>query len=283
MKAYPSIRSLLVMARPHNGLICVLVLLAGQVDRYGSEAGWGYLISTWPAALALFMLCCCAHLVNDLVDLPADRDNRPERPLPAGELAPSQVRLAALLLLLVSLFLGLMTFPHWWVWWLIWSAGGLLYSVGVKGRHPVAAPLWTALVITSCWMAGAGAGGMSGQELGIMASMIWFLYYREIVKGMEDSRGDLLAGYLTCFGRFPGNKPGLVVLAVPLVLGGLFLAGTAASVLGGLLAVAFVLTLVWGGVYLFSGSPSWVSSAGSLLKWTAGMGVGLLVFQQAGW
>lgn len=282
MKALRFLGPLLVMARPHNGLICVLVLVVGLMGPTWAQTDWGALLGYWPSALALFLLCSAAHLVNDLVDLPADRDNRPLRPLVTGSLPSALVRWVALSILLGSFFLGFLSSPHWWPWWLVWTIGGMVYSVGIKGRHPMLAPIWTALVIASCWSAGASLGGMTHREWAILALMMWFLILRELVKGMEDARGDLLAGYLTCHGRFPATRTGVLFLALPLVLVGLFLTMAATSIWTAALSLAFVLTLVGAGVYLFTGAPGWINSAGSLLKWSASLGVGLLLIQKSG-
>lgn len=54
----------------------------------------------WLAASAAVLLYAAGLLLNDLADLPADRAERPARPLPAGLVAPGPVWAAAVLLAL---------------------------------------------------------------------------------------------------------------------------------------------------------------------------------------
>ena len=116
----------MVAMRPHNGLICGLVLLAGWPQGMVAGGGWGL-----AAALAVVLLCSAAHLVNDLVDLPADRRNRPGRPLPSGYLTPRVARNGALTSWLLGLGLGLVSRPDWWGWWLFWALAGPGYSLSL--------------------------------------------------------------------------------------------------------------------------------------------------------
>ena len=160
--------------------------------------GWGRdapaLLVQIAAAAALLLLCAAAHLVNDVVDLPADRTNRPSRPLVTGQVSYRLVRRAAAMTLLSGWALGLLAIPSWWGWWLFWGLAGPGYSLLAKGRGWWA-PLWTATVVGSCYLAGATVAGVTAAEGLVTVVIVYFVVFREAVKSFEDSGGDLRAGY----------------------------------------------------------------------------------------
>jgi 4-hydroxybenzoate polyprenyltransferase len=271
MKQSSGLIPLLVATRPHNSLGCAGVLAAGWLA--GQQ---GPLTSALLPGLALGLLCAAAHLVNDVVDLPADRANRPARPLPRATLSVSQARRGAWVLLVLGFLLGMASRPSWSGWWLFWALGGTGYSLLAKGR-PRRAPLWTALVIGSCWAAGAGADGLSRQDAVVGLAVVWFIYLREVVKGLEDARGDLMAGYGSCAGRFPGTRKGLLVLSVPLALAVFTVLLSGMNPLDLALGLVFLGSLALAVVFVLTGRPRGLPSAGSLLKMGAFTGLALLV------
>jgi 4-hydroxybenzoate polyprenyltransferase len=180
---------LVVAMRLHNALGCALVFLAGRFPPNPDHMTVELL-----SAMAVGLLCVAAHLTNDLVDLPADRTNRPHRPLPEGRLSLAAVRNSLVITLVAGLGLGLILIPSWWPWWLFWAASGPGYSLWAKGRGWIA-PLWTAGVITSCLVPGFLERGLSAVDVAVLCFMFWYLVFREIVKTLADFRGDCLAGY----------------------------------------------------------------------------------------
>ena len=167
-------------------------------------------------AVAVFLLAASSHLVNDIVDLPADRTNRPRRPLPSGALEPARTRGIAVLALGAGLILGLLFWPWWWAWWLFWGLAGPGYSLFAKG-HGWRAPLWTAAVIASCFLAGAGSNGYGVLDVILFMSIYYYIFFREFVKNLEDAAGDRIAGYRTFAGGRWDRWPVVLILALPLV------------------------------------------------------------------
>jgi len=263
--------ALLTGMRLHNGLACALVLLAGRSRLPDIHPGRELAL-----ALAIILLSSAAHLINDLADLPADRTNRPGRPLPAGRVTASAVRRAAAWTWGGGLFLGLAGEPSWTGWWLFWGLAGPGYSLLAKGRGWLA-PLWTAAVISSCWLAGVHATGLRHGDLLVFGTIYWYLVLREVVKTLADMPGDLRAGQRSFAGRFPGTPRGVLLLVAPLLAGVAWWlkveswlpARGAALILGACLlgAAAVVLRGLRGDRHL----------AGSLLKIGAFMGLALLL------
>lgn len=174
--------------RLHNGAACALLLWLGR-----GAPTTGPLRET-AAAAAVLLLCGAAHLANDLIDRPADRHNRPDRPLPGGRLRAPRLRRWLAASWSAGLGLGILALPAWTGWWILWALGGPGYSLLAKGRG-WRAPVWTAAVITSCWAAGTVERGFGGAEAAATGLLLSYLTLRELIKGGEDRRGDLLAGY----------------------------------------------------------------------------------------
>ena len=256
--------------RLHNGVACALILWVGRSRIENSSVGQDLV-----AGLAVVLLCAAAHLVNDLLDLGTDRANRPERALPAGALSTSDLRRAFGLTWLAGMILGLISVPGWVAWWLFWGLAGPGYSLVAKG-HGWLAPIWTAGVIASCWLAGALQGGARWMDAIVFAGMTLYLVFRERVKALEDSRGDLLAGYLGFRAGFLGTPLGTVCLGAVLLPLGIWLVWSGPGLLVQGSALLYLVCLV-GGMWVTL-HPRWRAPhlAGSLLKVGAFAGVTLL-------
>ncbi len=230
--------ALLHAARPHNGLACALLALAGYWRGGGRDLELGGAIAT-----AVVLLCSAAHLVNDLVDLGADRTNRPSRPLPAGTLMPSLARKAAFVFWAGGLALGLALVPGWWPWWLFWALCGPGYSLLAKGRGWIA-PCWTAVVIGSCYLAGVLDAGVRIADVLIFIAISYFIFFRELIKITEDTAGDIDAGYRSLAAEHSQRWAGLLGLSLPLLaVGMLAVWGVWAGRLGQLAGGAFLIVL----------------------------------------
>lgn len=181
------------LVRWHNLLIAGGGVLAGGWIALGRVA--------FPAALLLaafsgLALGAAGNALNDLLDVPADRRNRPDRPLAAGRLAPR----TALALIVAAALLGLTVAAA--VSWALLLAGAAALAVmaayspflkryGAPGNVAVALvaglPLWY------------GALAVGQPALGVVpwALAAWLHLVREIVKDVQDEPGDRLVGRRT--------------------------------------------------------------------------------------
>ena len=123
----------------------------------GSQAA----VSPWPVVGSSLLLYAAGLLANDYFDLPADRAERPDRPLPSGAVPPRQALAAAIALAVAGLVLARIAGP--WPFALaavlvIVAAG---YNVGAK-----AVPILGAALMGSCrglsFLLGAAAAGPAG-------------------------------------------------------------------------------------------------------------------------
>lgn len=183
------------LARPPN---CALTAVSVWV---------GALVSGHPhataavaaAAFAAAAVAAAGNGLNDVLDLPADRVNRPDRPLPSGRLSPAAalVQSAALgaaglgAAFVVGLAAGAIAFAvavglalyNWW-WKRLGLPGNLLVSLLAAATFPY----------------GAVAAGGGGRWWVPAAFALLYHAGREVLKGAEDVEGDRPRGVRTLAG-----------------------------------------------------------------------------------
>lgn len=178
---------------------------------------------TLPVALAALGAACIAaagNAMNDVLDLREDRINRPDRPLPAGQLDVGPALILSSILgvggltaafvagvvpgfIAFCVLLGLAAY-NWW-----------LKRLGLVGN------LLVALIAASTFPYGAAAAGFGGRWW--IPALFAVLYHvgRELVKGVEDTQGDQLAGVRTMalvHGDMAASRLAAALLALVAVL-----------------------------------------------------------------
>jgi 4-hydroxybenzoate polyprenyltransferase len=118
--------------RPRQWVKNTLVLVPLALSGKGLEGG--RLGQVLLAFLALSLMTGATYIVNDLVDLPNDRQHRSKRlrPLASGRLAIVTALAAAPLAIAASLLLGTCVSPWVAAFLLVYLAGTLAYSFGLK-------------------------------------------------------------------------------------------------------------------------------------------------------
>ncbi|MDB5048886.1 MAG: geranylgeranylglycerol-phosphate geranylgeranyltransferase [Fibrobacteres bacterium] len=175
----------------------------------------------WKAAVlgsaAMAVLAAAGNMQNDVLDLQADRINRPDRPLPSGRVAPGPVLSASIALYLLAVLLGFALGGS--EGFLTLAMGLLLWLYNLKLK---AMPLWGNLAVAAlCALA------IYLPELGrfpdFTAIPVLFAFLttlaREVAKDAEDVAGDMAIGYNTLPIRFgPDAAKGVTAAACILVV-----------------------------------------------------------------
>lgn len=99
----PFLRAILLLTRLESSLLGFLAIFLPLVVRTNSLA------ISLGRAIPLLFICICTFVANDLGDVERDRVNHPNRPLPAGHLAPT----FAAVLYFTSLTLALFSTKHY--------------------------------------------------------------------------------------------------------------------------------------------------------------------------
>lgn len=197
--------------------------------------------------LATLCLAAAGYIFNDLQDLPTDRINRPDRPLPSGALRARQARLWLGIFVLTGGVLAIAAARmsgQWTQLWLYPAAGTGLYaySARLKGRglagNLLIGLFCAAAAALPAWAEGRNLARLSGPPYRpfwvLTGAFLGFAFaltvFRELVKDLEDQEGDRQQGYRTFpvqHGQKAAKKLGLAIalacgttaLLLPAVLG----------------------------------------------------------------
>jgi len=189
LKAYVSIM------RPINCLMMCIANLIGEFISIGFSIP---LYETLLASISVFLIVASAMVLNDYVDLPADRINAPERPLPSGRMTQREAIILFSLLsffgVLTSYFINLKTFlMASFYWFLAVAYDTKLKSKGLLGNFVVS------LSVAAPFVYGGLVVSSEITPLLFIFSTLAFLANtgREITKGIVDIEGDKMKGYRT--------------------------------------------------------------------------------------
>jgi len=193
------------------------MLMIGATSLLGYHLAYGDWLSPrcWLTALAIALVSGAGYITNDLVDLPTDRLNRPQRPLPSGRVSVPAAMAMAVVIGLTALAMG------FWLGWqmLIFTAvlivTCLTYSLWLKPQAPWGNLAVGALTASSLPFGALSAGGLD-QRLILPTALAFLLNLaREIYKDVEDTSGDMEMKARTLpiiLGPEPAVKVGGVVL-----------------------------------------------------------------------
>ena len=254
----------------------------------GLAAVVAYLIATGtltPAVLLLFvvvtLITAAGNIINDYFDVEIDRVNRPDRPIPSGQVRLSAARAYAVTLFLAGILVCLLTNDLCIAIAVINSLLLIVYAARLK-RTPLFGNITVSYLAASMFLFGGALGGLPGL-LHVMpfAGMTFFaMLTRELVKDAEDVEGDKACGAVTIPIRY--GIPAAMLLALFCALLGV---------------MASLVPFLWWGFWYISGilpidglilfacikvvmctTPSGVKVSGASTLLKAGMFASLLVF-----
>ena len=207
------LRPWLRLARAHSALGAgLLVWLGGRLA--GAEWAWWWLLTMAVA----FFLSAAGNAFNDAHDGVSDALNRPNRPIPRGEITPAQARWFAAACIAVAVGLA-------WPFGVVSRLGTLvgvllllLYTTHLK-RVPVGGHAVVGL-LTGMAMGYGGLLAGDVQAIIVPAAAVGLLFgARELLKTIHDLRGDQVQGTPTVATRWgPGAALSLATLLAGLAV-----------------------------------------------------------------
>jgi len=199
------------IVRPGNVLLTALSVFVGGVCAY---APWGAPLLVACASAAL--IAAGGYAINDVFDVEIDRVNRPDRPLPKGDLTAPMAAAWAALLVAAGVALSFV---------LAWPARAIACAAAAS-LVAYAARLKRVAIVGHVTVASTSAlafpyGGLCGPEWYmalVPAALAWAFHFgRELLKAAADVEGDSVAGVDTAAARW-GVRATCRLAAIPLAL-----------------------------------------------------------------
>ncbi|MDY6764667.1 MAG: geranylgeranylglycerol-phosphate geranylgeranyltransferase [Halobacteria archaeon] len=183
--AQTKVRSLIEITRPTNSLF------GGVATLIGAYIGGIVVVPTVIASVVTIMGTGAGNAINDYFDAEIDEINRPDRPIPSGRVSGGEAVILSAILLAVALITTVVTLPPLAIAIGIVNLFALVgYSSHLK-RKPFIGNLTVGYLTGSAFLFGGAAVG------GIKFTLVLFLLAllatlgREIVKDVEDMKGDM--------------------------------------------------------------------------------------------
>jgi geranylgeranylglycerol-phosphate geranylgeranyltransferase len=142
------------------------------------------------AALAAFLITAAGNVINDVIDVEADKINRPKRPIPSGKISKPEGAAIATILFTLGLALSALTANIACLAIALFNSALLVsYSATLQNKVFVGNAAVAFLAGSTFLFGGAAAGNIALPLFLALLSGLATLS-REIVKDMEDVEGD---------------------------------------------------------------------------------------------
>jgi geranylgeranylglycerol-phosphate geranylgeranyltransferase len=196
--------------RPLNCLITfIAIIVSGLICTKNNHISTNLFL----AGLVGFLITAAGNSINDIIDIDIDRINRPNRPLPSLKITFKQAWVLFVQLLTASLALSLFLGQFAFLIVLLSNALLILYSFTIK-RVPLFGNIVISFLTAYAFIfGGMVVGNVNGAFVpAIFAFLINLI--REVIKDMEDIKGDKLAGVNTFPIKYGSKAAKYFVLAV---------------------------------------------------------------------
>ena len=159
--------------RPHQWIKNVLVFVPMLSSH---RLSWPVFLDSLLAFVAFCLVASSVYLVNDLLDLSADRDHprKRNRPLAAGAIPIARASLVAIILLAGGLGLALLLPPYFEISLLAYFLITAAYSLHLKSRTII--DIWVLAILYSMRIAAGAAATGIVPSVWLMAFSIFFFF-----------------------------------------------------------------------------------------------------------
>jgi geranylgeranylglycerol-phosphate geranylgeranyltransferase len=181
------------ITRPHNAVVAGLTALVGYLIATGTLTPPSLLL-----AVVVALITAGGNVINDVFDVDIDRINRPERPIPAGEISLAGAKAYTAVLFAGGLLTAALTTPLCFAIALANAVILIAYAIRLKGV-PALGNLAVAYLAASVFLFGGAFAGVEGLVQNLSLAAITFLatIAREVLKDAEDVDGDAAGGART--------------------------------------------------------------------------------------
>lgn len=176
----------LKIIRPFNFLFVLLAVLFGAYYQTQFSLSLKPILAAFSAAF----ICSSGYIINDIYDIEIDKTNKPDRPLPAGEISISSARTLAILLFVFGFLLALYLQNLPMIMLALFNAVILWFYAKKSKRLLFWANLIVAFTSASTFIYGGLVNDNFGNSLFVFVVALLYTLIRELVKDVEDVKGD---------------------------------------------------------------------------------------------
>jgi len=189
------IKAILELARPRNMAISFLGVLVGMLLASKTSA---INLNAISAAISAMLILGGGNALNDYYDYHADKINRPKRPIPSGRIRRESVKILSTILFLAGIAIALFINPYCLMLAIVNSIILIAYAKYSKKAYLIS-NIGVSYLSASVFIYGALSIYQTNlfnptwlQILAILVASSFFMTLsREIIKDMEDVKGDL--------------------------------------------------------------------------------------------
>jgi geranylgeranylglycerol-phosphate geranylgeranyltransferase len=179
--------------RPVNALVAGLAAVLAYFIASGT-----LIPETLALVVIVFLITAGGNTINDYFDIAIDRINRPDRPIPSGEMDQFQAGFLAVALFSCGILLSVFTNPLCFTIAVFNALLLYLYAARLK-RMIFIGNMAVAYLSSSIFLFGGAFYGIGGiEKVAAIALMTFFaMLSRELLKAAEDVEGDAASGAIT--------------------------------------------------------------------------------------
>lgn len=208
------IAPIIKLIRPLNFVITFLSVIVAVLI---CQPDNNFSIKVIMAALAASFVLASGNIINDIYDVEIDKINQPQRPLASGSLSKSSAIILYIVLTVVAV--GLSYFSNMNAIFIVVTTAFLLflYSKYLK-RVTLVGNIVVAFLTGFVFIYGGIV--VENPEAAVIPAVFAFLinFIREIVKDMQDVKGDEKAGVLSFPIKYGFQKTKMLILVVIILL-----------------------------------------------------------------
>jgi geranylgeranylglycerol-phosphate geranylgeranyltransferase len=200
--------------RPVNFIITSIVIAAGYLIASDPEISFLILIAV---SFSGALTAASGYIVNDIFDVESDKMNHPERPLASGTITYNSAKIIWFISTLLSFIISSMVSMYAFLAVLAVHVLLIFYSFRLKSI-PVFGNIVIALLTSAAFLYGGYAAEYPERTFipAIFAFLINFI--RELVKDIQDVKGDLHTGTITFPGKYGIKKTKKIIIVFIILL-----------------------------------------------------------------
>ena len=204
------------VSRPINVLMAIIGVMIGA--SLGGNVNWYYVFL---AIMAAGLFTAAGNALNDYIDRDLDKIAHPERPIPSGRITPKEALTFSVTLFTLSVLFAFILGYYKPLTLLVYVPALLLMILyEIKAQWKNFGPLGNVVIALLVGMTFSyGALSSNPSILAFMLTLYAFLsnWSREIIKDIEDMKGDKFAGRKTLpmiLGEYAARKIGILPVLI---------------------------------------------------------------------